>query len=166
MLTLILHTIWLILVYLFWLSVGYSFAYALCFMLVYLLWRERAKEADEESFLDAPYYKVVIAVLVTAILGYIAVRILAARTGSPEVSERCFFDSPDDARSRCSALPAHSPLCSVARQGIDQRRLRDVRDCGRTGHRDHGISGPRHVQCGQRVPPPRAELLRGAARLR
>src|SRR5580704_6599104 len=30
------------------------------FMLVYLLWRERSKEADEESFLDAPYDKVVI----------------------------------------------------------------------------------------------------------
>ena len=76
------------------------------FMLVYLLWRERSKEADEESFLDAPYDKVVIGVLVTAILGYIAVRIVAARTGSPEFLSAPFLHSPYDARVMLSLAGA------------------------------------------------------------
>ena len=68
------------------------------FMLLYLLWRGRGKEAAEASFLDAPYDKVVIGVLAAALLGYIAIRLVAARTGSPEVLSAPFLRSPYDAR--------------------------------------------------------------------
>lgn len=68
------------------------------FMLLYLLWRERGKEADEATFLDKPYDKVVVGVLATALLGYIAVRLVAARTGSPEILSAPFLHSVYDAR--------------------------------------------------------------------
>ncbi len=68
------------------------------FMFLYLLWRERGEEAADASFLDAPYDKVVIGVLAAALLGYIVVRLVAARTGSPEILSAPFLRSVYDAR--------------------------------------------------------------------
>lgn len=68
------------------------------FLLLYLLWRERGKEASDASFLDAFYDKVVIGILAAGLLGYIAVRLVAARTGSPEVLSAPFLHSVYDSR--------------------------------------------------------------------
>ena len=72
------------------------------FLLVYLLWMGRGKSTgDAESivkFLDAPYDKAVIGVLITALLGYIAVRLAAAKTGSSLFLHDAFLHSRWDAR--------------------------------------------------------------------
>jgi hypothetical protein len=72
------------------------------FMLVYLLWLERgqasSKAMGEASFLSAPSDKVVIAVLTVALVGYIAVRLAAAKFGYPPFLSGPFlgasYDSP------------------------------------------------------------------------
>jgi len=72
------------------------------FLLVYLLWIGRAKGTGKAesavTFLDAPYDKVVIGVLITALLGYIAIRLGAVRTGSPLFLHTAFLHSRWDAR--------------------------------------------------------------------
>ncbi len=62
-------------------------------MLVYLLWIERGKGAANESFLDQPYDKAVLGILSVALLGYVAGRLVMARSGAP-----AFLTSPYDAR--------------------------------------------------------------------
>ncbi len=72
------------------------------FLLVYLLWTTRGKGTGEEEsavkFLDAPYDKVVIGVLITALFGYIAVRLVAAKTGSSLFLHQAFLHSRYDTR--------------------------------------------------------------------
>ncbi len=72
------------------------------FMLVYLLWLERGKGTSkairDSSFLSEPYDKVVIAVLTLALVGYIAMRMAAAKFGYPSFLKApflsAFYDSP------------------------------------------------------------------------
>jgi len=64
------------------------------FMLVYLLWHERARADSNTPFLDAPYDKPVIGVLAAAIIGYVVVRLIAPRVGS----SLPFLSSPYDSR--------------------------------------------------------------------
>jgi SAM-dependent methyltransferase len=70
------------------------------FMLVYLLWRERgqasSKAIGEASLLDAPYDKVVIAVLTLALAGYIVVRLAAAKFHHPQFLSAAFLNAPYD----------------------------------------------------------------------
>jgi SAM-dependent methyltransferase len=70
------------------------------FMLVYLLWQERgqagSKAIGEASFLSAPSDKVVVAVLTAALVGYIAVRLAAAKFGHPQFLRAPFLNSPYD----------------------------------------------------------------------
>lgn len=63
------------------------------FLLVYLLWQERGKAASSESFLDAPYDKIMIGGLTVLLVGYCAVRLVQAGHGSP-----AFLASPYDSR--------------------------------------------------------------------
>jgi len=70
------------------------------FMLVYLLWLERgqagSKAIGEASFLNAPSDKVVVAVLTLALVGYIAVRLAAAKFGYPQFLKTPFLNAPYD----------------------------------------------------------------------
>ena len=70
------------------------------FMLVYLLWLERgqagSKAIGEASFLSAPSDKVVVTVLTLALLGYIAVRLGAAKFGYPQFLKTPFLNAPYD----------------------------------------------------------------------
>src|ERR1019366_2223175 len=75
------------------------------FMLVYLLWRERGqatgKAIGDTSFLSesrdsSPYDKVVVAVLTLALVGYIVVRLLAAKFGYPRFLSTAFLNAPYD----------------------------------------------------------------------
>lgn len=63
------------------------------FMLTYLLWNERGKAAASESFLDKTYDKIVLGALTVGLLGYIAVRLVTARSGAP-----AFLAGPWDSR--------------------------------------------------------------------
>jgi len=71
------------------------------FMLVYLLWLERGKASrkpvETASFLNAPYDKAVIAILAAALVGFIVVRLVAARVGKPQFLSAPFLNSPYDA---------------------------------------------------------------------
>ena len=60
--------------------------------------QRQASRRHRRSFLDAPYDKVVIGVLITALLGYIAVRLVAAKTGSLCSCTTAFLHSRCDAR--------------------------------------------------------------------
>ncbi len=70
------------------------------FMLVYLLWLERGRAGSnavsDESFLGEPYDKVVIAVLTVALLGYVAIRLAAAKFGYPQLLKTPFLNAPYD----------------------------------------------------------------------
>src|SRR5579863_7559946 len=70
------------------------------FMLVYLLWLERgqagSKSIGEASFLSAPSDKVVVTVLTLALVGYIAVRLAAAKFGYPPFLKTPFLNAPYD----------------------------------------------------------------------
>jgi hypothetical protein len=72
------------------------------FLLLYLLWTGRAKSSGKAEstvkFLDEPYDKVVIGILTTALLGYIAVRLMAATIASPLFLHTAFMRSRYDAR--------------------------------------------------------------------
>ena len=69
-------------------------------MLVYLLWRERGRASTkairDASSLSEPYDKVVIAVLTLALLGYIALRLAAAKFGYPQFLRAPFLNAPYD----------------------------------------------------------------------
>jgi SAM-dependent methyltransferase len=67
------------------------------FLLVYLLWRERGKNAANVSFLDEPYDNVVIGIATAALIAFIAVRLIAAKIGSPEFLSQAFLNGPYDA---------------------------------------------------------------------
>jgi SAM-dependent methyltransferase len=70
------------------------------FMLVYLLWRERGKASTEAigeaSFLSESYDKVVVAVLTLSLVGYILLRLAAARFGYPAFFKTPFLNAPYD----------------------------------------------------------------------
>ena len=70
------------------------------FMLVYLLWLERgqagSKAIGEASFLSERYDKVVVTVLAVALVGYIAVRLAAAKFGHPQFLKVPFLSAPYD----------------------------------------------------------------------
>src|SRR5579863_2113660 len=70
------------------------------FMLVYLLWLERgqasSKAIRDASFLSEPYDKVVVAILTPALVGYIAVRLAAAKFGYPPFLKTPFLNAPYD----------------------------------------------------------------------
>ncbi len=68
------------------------------FMLVYLIWHERGKAATSESFLDETYDKVVLGILTVALLGYIVVRLMAAKFPLPHFPTGAFLTSPYDSR--------------------------------------------------------------------
>jgi SAM-dependent methyltransferase len=71
------------------------------FMLVYLLWLERGKASSEavesESFLNESYDKVVVTILTLVLVGYIAMRLTAAKLGHPAIFKAPFLSSPYDA---------------------------------------------------------------------
>jgi hypothetical protein len=66
------------------------------FLLVYLLWHERGKNAANTSFLDEPYDNIVIGVMTAALVVFIAVRLLAAKHGSPAFLSQPFLSGPYD----------------------------------------------------------------------
>ena len=71
------------------------------FMLVYLLWLERGKASSQsvesEEFLGQRQDRVVVAILTCALIGYIALRLAAARFGHPAILKAPFLSSPYDA---------------------------------------------------------------------
>ena len=66
------------------------------FLLVYLLWHERGKNAANTSFLDEPYDNIVIGVMTVALVVFIAVRLVAAKRGSPAFLSQPFLNGPYD----------------------------------------------------------------------
>jgi SAM-dependent methyltransferase len=66
------------------------------FLLVYLLWHERGKNTANTSFLDEPYDNIVIGVMTAALVIFIAVRLVAAKLGSPEFLSQAFLNGPYD----------------------------------------------------------------------
>ncbi len=66
------------------------------FLLVYLLWHERGKNATNTSFLDEPYDNIVIGVMTAALVLFIAVRLVAAKLGSPVFLSQPFLNGPWD----------------------------------------------------------------------
>lgn len=69
------------------------------FMLVYLLWRERGKARENKiggSFLDAPYDKPVIGILLLLLIGYVALRFFAAKWHRPAFIAAAFPGAPYD----------------------------------------------------------------------
>ncbi len=66
------------------------------FLLVYLLWHERGKNAANTSFLDEPYDNIVIGVMTAALVVFIAVRLIAAKFGSPAFLSQPFLSGPYD----------------------------------------------------------------------
>ncbi len=66
------------------------------FLLVYLLWHERGKNAANTTFLDEPYDNIVIGVMTAALVVFIAGRLVAAKVGSPEFLSQPFLNGPYD----------------------------------------------------------------------
>lgn len=71
------------------------------FMLVYLLWLERGKASSEavgtESFLSKGSDKAVVTILTLLLIGYIALRLAAAKYGHPAILREPFLSAPYDA---------------------------------------------------------------------
>jgi hypothetical protein len=66
------------------------------FLLVYLLWRDRARGSGDSRFLDSPMDKAVISSMTLVLVAYVVVRLVAARLREPKILSPAFLTAPYD----------------------------------------------------------------------